>query len=268
MENKNSFDDLILDKNNKSEKIKKILLRVIALVILFLIVMIVMKLINSDESTVNQTQNTQSIFPSEPSSEQNPNTFDQIPISSSTIEDDQFQALRDRMQGLEQNESASNEANQSFAMPPLEEPRMEISTTLPQEPAQTTAKPSAEETKSTPPSKTQSNTTATTKPKTESKPVATDPKNLFDDVKTTTSDDKLGAGTYIQIFSVSKFDPKSKELALIKQNGYEYKLYKTKINNNDVTRVLIGPFSKDELSAELSKIREKIKKDAFTFQIK
>ncbi|KGI56725.1 SPOR domain-containing protein [Campylobacter sp. MIT 97-5078] len=267
MENKNSFDDLILDKNNKSEKIKKILLRVIALVILFLIVMIVMKLINNDEST-NQAQNSQSIFPSEPSSEQNPNTFDQIPISSSTIEDDQFQALRDRMQGLEQNESADNEANQSFAMPPLEEPRAEIPTTLPQEPTQTTAKPSAEEKKPTPPSKTQSNTTATTKPKTEPKPVATDPKDLFDDVKTTTNDDKLGAGTYIQIFSVSKFDPKSKELALIKQNGYEYKLYKTKVNNNDVTRVLIGPFSKDELSAELSKIREKIKKDAFTFQVK
>ena len=42
-ENKNSFDDIILDKTNKSEKIKKILLRVIALVILFLVVMIVMK---------------------------------------------------------------------------------------------------------------------------------------------------------------------------------------------------------------------------------
>lgn len=32
---KNNFDDIILDKTNKSEKIKKILLRVIALAILF-----------------------------------------------------------------------------------------------------------------------------------------------------------------------------------------------------------------------------------------
>ena len=60
-ENKNSFDDIILDKTNKSEKIKKILLRVIALVILFLVVMIVMKLINSGD-----TPSKQNIFPAEP----------------------------------------------------------------------------------------------------------------------------------------------------------------------------------------------------------
>lgn len=274
MQDKNNFDDLILGKSNKSEKIKKILLRVIALVILFLVVMIVMKLINSGEERPSQT-----LFPPEPGSDTG---FQDIPVMDNATELDDFARLRQIMQGGDDSVSLEDNQTSSFVAPLPQEP---VATPKPQADPKSESKPAVatpQVATPKPESKpvvapqvaTPKPPVATPKPepKPESKPVAsqkpapTNPEKLFEGANL--SDQKLSAGSYIQIFSVSNFDPKSRELALIEQNGYKYKLYKTKLNDKDITRVLVGPFTKDELQNELKKVQEKIKKEAFVFQIK
>ena len=78
----------------------------------------------------------------------------------------------------------------------------------------------------------------------------------------------LAMGMYVQIFSVSNLDQKSKELANVKAKGYDYKLFKTTVNGKEITKVLIGPFEKDKIANELAKIRQEIAKDAFSFTLK
>ena len=62
-------------------------------------------------------------------------------------------------------------------------------------------------------------------------------------------------------------DQKSKELAAVKQKGYDYKLYKTSVNGKEITKVLIGPFEKENIANELAKIRKEVAKDAFSFTL-
>lgn len=253
MDERNNFDDIILDKSNKSERVKKLLLRIIALAILFLVVLIVMKLLSDSEPQ----QNALAPLPSEPAGTEN--EFENIPITSqNATEFDEFELFKLRMQGLDENDSAEN--NQSFVMPL---PSSEYNNTIAPVPSEPTTKPKPAE-----PAK-PATTKPADKPKAETKKPTTAPQKPAQKPATpSTNADKLSAGTYIQIFSVSNFDPKSKELALIEQNGYAYKLYKTKVDGKDITRVLVGPFSKDEVGAELKKVQDKIRKDAFTYQIK
>ncbi|MBS4235416.1 SPOR domain-containing protein [Campylobacter vulpis] len=270
MENnkKNEFDDIILEKSNKNEKIKKILLRAIALIILFLVVMIVMKLINSDESTEQLTP------PSEPitqvSTESN-NGFENMPITENSPED-QFDLLRKQLQGEESNESSQIQAEPSVnsetqTPPPAIQEPAEVEEQTPvakQEPSpikQNTPKPKQEA-----PKKTEAPKVNTPK---ESPKKEADPKDLFKNVEAIpTHSSGLAMGMYVQIFSVSNLDQKSKELANVKAKGYDYKLFKTTINGKEITKVLIGPFEKDKIANELAKIRQEIAKDAFSFTLK
>lgn len=252
MEENKQYDDIILEKDNKSEKLKKILLRVIALVILFLIVMIVMKLINSDDNTTANAD--QGIFPSEPES-----NFENMQVTNNESSNDEFAALRAQLQGIETN---TNTAIQNPAVNQVLPPEPAVSIPTVESESVPEAKPTlSQEPKPATPSK-------PAPKKEEPKAQAQNkPQDLFANVKTQTSGD-LPQGAYIQIFSVSKFDPKSRELTPIAANGYEYKLYKSIVNNKEVIRVLVGPFAKDKLSEELTNIREKIRKEAFVFQIK
>lgn len=260
--NKNNFDDIILDKTNKSEKIKKILLRIIALAILFLIVMIVMKLINSSDTSSQNTSD--SIFPSEPQTPMD-KPFNEIPITDSNTSDiDEFEALRQRLQGLDENISIDNNFTMPNTLTDSNETKTQAESILPPEPpkkgAEVKTKDDIPKSDKTPTAtKNQESSKKQETKKTE------DTKELFSNIKTTS---KLEAGMYIQVFSVATFDPKSKELALLGKNGYKHKLYKTTVNGKEITRVLVGPFSKDNINDELKNIREKVEKEAFVFQVK
>lgn len=270
MENKkNDFDDIILEKSNKSEKIKKILLRIIALVILFLVVMIVMKLLNGSEETVNDT-----ILPSEPVASENlqENGFENMPITQNSPED-QFELLRKQIQGEENNTQAlENNANEAqFTMPPVED-------NVSNEPIKSSVKESepnvfkeqvAEKPVEKVNVKKESKKEEPKKEPVKAKNTNTDAKELFKSVDTKTLHPSgLETGVYVQIFSVSNLDQKSKELAAVKQKGYTYKLYKTVVNGKEITKVLIGPFDKNTIANELAKIRKDIGKDAFSFTLK
>ncbi|MBX2757451.1 SPOR domain-containing protein [Campylobacter jejuni] len=278
MENqKNEFDDIILEKSNKSEKVKKILLRVIALVILFLAIMIVMKLINGsgDENTQNQ-----SVLPSEPIATQDNNndtSFESMPITDNTSAEDQFEALRKQFQD-EQNttqntttSSLNNNDSTNFAMSDQEVPAELTATTsenttpqasAPKQEVKQTAKPKEEAKKQI----------AVKKEKESAKQTPKKEQNANDLFKNVDAKpvhpSGLASGIYVQIFSVSNLDQKSKELASVKQKGYDYKLYKTTVGGKEITKVLIGPFEKADIAAELAKIRKDIAKDAFSFTLK
>ncbi|EPY3961395.1 SPOR domain-containing protein [Campylobacter upsaliensis] len=252
MENnkKNEFDDIILEKSNKNEKIKKILLRAIALIILFLVVMIVMKLINSDESTEQLTP------PSEPITQaptESNNGFENMPITENSPED-QFDLLRKQLQGEESNESSQAQIEPSVNNETQTPPPVAKQESNPVK--QNIAKPKQE-------------APVKENPKKETPKKEANPKDLFKNVEAVpTHSSGLAMGMYVQIFSVSNLDQKSKELANVKAKGYDYKLFKTTVNGKEITKVLIGPFEKDKIANELAKIRQEIAKDAFSFTLK
>lgn len=278
MENqKNEFDDIILEKSNKSEKVKKILLRVIALVILFLAIMIVMKLINGsgDENTQNQ-----SVLPSEPIATQDNNndtSFESMPITDNTSAEDQFEALRKQFQD-EQNttqntttSSSNNNDSTNFAMPDKEVPAEPTATTSENTTPQASA-PKQEVKQTVKPKEEAKKQTAVKKEKESAKQTPKKEQNANDLFKNVDAKpvhpSGLASGIYVQIFSVSNLDQKSKELASVKQKGYDYKLYKTTVGGKEITKVLIGPFEKANIAVELAKIRKDIAKDAFSFTLK
>ncbi|HED4849472.1 TPA: SPOR domain-containing protein [Campylobacter jejuni] len=278
MENqKNEFDDIILEKSNKSEKVKKILLRVIALVILFLAIMIVMKLINGsgDENTQNQ-----SVLPSEPIATQDNNndtSFESMPITDNTSAEDQFEALRKQFQD-EQNTTQNTTASSSnsndstnFAMPDQEVPAEPTAATSENTAPQASA-PKQEVKQTVKPKEEAKKQIAVKKEKESAKQTPKKEQNANDLFKNVDAKpvhpSGLASGIYVQIFSVSNLDQKSKELASVKQKGYDYKLYKTTVGGKEITKVLIGPFEKADIAAELAKIRKDIAKDAFSFTLK
>lgn len=249
MDERNNFDDIILDKSNKSERVKKLLLRIIALAILFLVVLIVMKLLSDSDPQ----QNALAPLPSEPTGTDT--DFENIPITSqNATEFDEFEIFKMRMQGLD--ESNASEGNQSFVMPL---PSSEYNTTEPSEPAAKPATPAKPASKPATPAQKPAE-----KPKTTQKPATSTQKPAAKPATPAQSESGLQSGSYVQVFSVKNFDTKSRELALVTKNGYKYSTRK----KGEVTQILIGPFSKDELAAELPKIRETISKDAFAVSVK
>ncbi len=269
---KNDFDDIILEKSNKNEKIKKILLRVIALVILFLVVMIVMKLINGgDDATQSE------ILPPEPlQTQSSDNGFENVPITQNDSAEDQFEALRRQLEG-ESNTPTIPESNATdsanFATPSEELPQVNAAE---QEIKPTQSKPEPSEAKKAQNTEPKTQSKALQEPKAQPKqtakpkePEKADTKELFKNVEAKpVTKDGLTPGLYVQIFSVNNLDQKSKELAAVKKKGYEYKLYKTSINGKEITKVLIGPYDKNNIASELEKIRKEVTKDAFSFTLK
>lgn len=259
--NKNEFDDIILQKSNKSEKLKKILLRSIILIIVFLVVMIVMKLINdSGEEKALQ-------MPSEPQEQAAyENNFNSLPITDSTKEEDEFEALARKLKEEsslndtnttieEKQEAPSNSVLDQITVEPKEEPaKVEEK----QEEIKSIEKPTQK-----PSEKPKNNIVEQQKV-----PEQSNTNKLFESIKTPNVQTQLPSGAYIQVFSLNSLDPKSKELNILKENGYDYKIYKTTVNGKELTKVLVGPYKESELKAELEKVRSKIAKGAFTFRVK
>lgn len=264
--NKNEFDDIILQKSNKSEKLKKILLRSIILIIVFLVVMIAMKLIN-DPGEEKLLQ-----MPSEPQEQASyENNFNSLPITDNTKEEDEFEALARKLKEESSLADANNTIEEKQEIPSNSVLDQITSTEPKEEPAkveekQEEIKPvekSIEKPIQKPSEK--SKTNVVEKPKA---PEQSNANELFESIKTPQTQTHLAAGTYIQVFSLSSLDPKSKELSILKENGYDYKIYKTTVNGKELTKVLVGPYKESELKAELEKVRSKIAKGAFTFRVK
>jgi len=84
---------------------------------------------------------------------------------------------------------------------------------------------------------------------------------------------KVVKNYYVQVGALMKnTKPDENFLALIKEKGYNYKLHEvTSIKDGkkiEVVKILIGPFSKDEVGKEFLEIKKKISQNAFIYRMK
>ena len=86
--------------------------------------------------------------------------------------------------------------------------------------------------------------------------------------KAKTASSSAMAGSYVQVASVAKLDPKSSLIKKLNSSGYEYKTYETTVNGKKVIKVLIGPFSGTELNQKLGQIKADIDQKAYIYKIK
>ena len=253
MEEKNKesqeLQDIILenDDENPNGKAKKIITTIISLIILFLIIVIVVRFLNTnDEEEPMLSQNTADalILPDEPVAPM-PESFEQIPIVTEpelTIG-----------QVLEQKDEPIAEL---IAPKEPEKPEPAPKAEL-KEPA---AKP---EPKKPEPKKLEP---AVIKP--EPKQPALEKELTKPEIKANTASSSAMAGSYVQVASVAKFDPKSSLIKKLNSLGYEYKTYETTVNGKKVIKLLVGPFSGAELKQKLDQIKANIDQKAYIYRIK
>ena len=84
---------------------------------------------------------------------------------------------------------------------------------------------------------------------------------------------KIVKNYYIQVGALIKYQkPNKRFLELIKKEGYNYKLHEISYTKDgkkvEVIKILVGPFSKEEVRKELTKVKRKISKNAFVYRIK
>ena len=238
MENRNELSDIVLEKgDSKTLKLKRILILVAFLILVFLVALASMKMMNKEPSK----ETSKLILPPEPSAQEAPVTKDdqlykQVPIIEENPKKESFEEM---IKTLKEKEAQKQE-----------EAKVKESAT------QTTA-----------PIKSETPKVTETKPKEESvkKEVAKTKEAPAPVSQQSTSAD---AGIYIQIGAVATA-PEQKVLNDIKSKGFEYRLYKTVVNGNNVTKILIGPYAKSEdAQIALISVRASINKNAFIYRIK
>ena len=259
MEEKNKesqeLQDIILenDDENPNGKAKKIITTIISLIILFLIIVIVVRFLNTnDEEEPMLSQNTADalILPDEPVAPM-PESFEQIPIVTEpelTI----GQVLEQKDEPIAEL-IAPKEPEKPEPAPKaeLKEPAAKL------EPA-TKPEPKKPEPKKLEP--------AVIKP--EPKQPALEKELTKPEIKANTASSSAMAGSYVQVASVAKLDPKSSLIKKLNSSGYEYKTYETTVNGKKVIKVLIGPFSGAELNQKLGQIKADIDQKAYIYKIK
>ena len=238
MENRNEFSDIVLEKgDSKTLKLKRILILVAFLILVFLVALASMKMMNKEPSK----ETSKLILPPEPSAQEAPVTkddqlFKQVPIIEENPKKESFEemikTLKEKEAQKQEEAKVKESATQTTAPIKNETPKV------------TETKPKEENVKK-----------EVAKPKEAPAPVS----------QQSTSAD---AGIYIQVGAVAT-TPEQKVLNDIKSKGFEYRLYKTVVNGNNVTKILIGPYAKSEDAQNaLVSVRASLNKNAFIYRIK
>ena len=252
MEEKNQesqeLQDILLenDDENPNGKVKKIITTIISLIILFLIIVIVVKFLNTnDEEEPVLSQNTAGalILPDEPVAPMPmPESFEQMPIVT----------------------EPAPTINQVLEL--KDEPRAEL--IVPKEPETTKPEPAPKAEVKKPAAKPEPKKPEPTVIKPEPKKPALEKELTKPEIKAKTASSSAMAGSYVQVASVAKLDPKSSLIKKLNSSGYEYKTYETTVNGKKVIKVLIGPFSGAELNQKLGQIKADIDQNAYIYKIK
>ena len=258
MEEKNQesqeLQDILLenDDENPNGKAKKIITTIISLIILFLIIVIVVRFLNTnDEEEPMLSQNTADalILPDEPVAPM-PESFEQIPIVTEpelTIgqvleqKDEPIAELIAPKEPEKPEPAPKAEVKKPAAKPEPQKP--ETKKPEPKKPEPTVIKP-------------------------EPKKPALEKELTKPEIKAKTASSSAMAGSYVQVASVAKLDPKSSLIKKLNSSGYEYKTYETTVNGKKVIKVLIGPFSGAELNQKLGQIKADIDQKAYIYKIK
>jgi DedD protein len=235
MEERNELSDIVLEKSDgsKNMKLKRILIIAAILVLLFLAVLIIMRALNKP----SQTQEARLVLPPEPQSAPTTQTneerlFQQVPI----IEEEEKESFDDVVKKLKEKElertsqtTVETKTAQSVKEPEVAKEPKAVAKIEPKPKEPTSVKSSS-------PSQPKSN-------------VAT-------------------PGTYIQVLSVSRVNPDPKYLSTLVEKGYKYSLYRTTVNNKNVTKILVGPYKNyTEAKNALANVRRDIASGAFIFKV-
>jgi len=234
MENRSELSDIVLEKgDSKTIKLKRILILVAFLILVFLVALASMKMMNKDGGK----ETSKLILPPEPTTQEVPvakddQLFKQVPIIEENPKKESFEEMIKTLKEKEvqKQEEAKGKENVQPTQPTKTEPVKTVETKGKEEaPKKEVAKPK------------------------EPAPQASA---------------SADAGIYIQVGAVAT-NPEQKVLNDIKSKGFDYKLYKTVVNGNNVTKILIGPYAKGEdAQSALVSIRESLNKNAFIYRIK
>lgn len=281
----NELRDIILEKSEdkKSVKIKKLLMLIAMFFILFLIVLIAMKIINSDDSNNMDMANKDArlVLPPEPEISKdnkaaNDELFQQVPIIPESKGQDSFE---DMVKSLKDKET-QRQTEQPVAT--NDEPAPNVQDLIKQQNAQIQPQqPAVEpkhESKVTPKEQPK---VVPTKPKEQTRPAPKDEqkqiaKEQVKDTKpkehaksaTKPASQIAGSGGYIQIAAVRNFSEDTADIRKLKAHGYSYKLHKVVVNGVEMTKIIVGPYSKDSIKSELAKIKSNVASGAFVINIK
>ena len=295
------------NEDKKSKNVKRILILVAVFVIIFLAVLIVMKFLNSSETNdqIAQTDsrlvlppepdNTRSIPqqvsvpatppnepapqvaqtnvppvapppPSEPQAQQPNTTFEQVPIVPENKGQDSFE---DMVKALKEKEDKRQQDTGAAATAPTEPSTIQGALKQNDVPSAQTGEPKAEP-------KQHVNVVKQKEPKQE-KPAKQPKKDMAKEKQAKQKPAKQApaasggdahSGSYVQVFAVKHFNEKAPELGKLKAAGYAYKLYRTNVNGNEIIKVLVGPYSGEQLKSELAKIKQSAAPNAFIVNIK
>lgn len=238
MENsRNELSDIVLEKgDHKTVKVKRILILAAFLILVFLVSLASMKMMNKD----NGKDTSKLILPPEPTQEtqlpKDDQLFKQVPIIEENPKKESFEDMIKTLKEKEvakQEEAKVKDGGASKAdTTKVVDTKAKETPTAPVTPKKEVAKPTT--------------------------PVATTP------IQTGSA----GAGIYVQVGAVATA-PEQRVLNDIKSKGFEYKIYPTVVNGNNVNKILIGPYvnSADAENA-LANIRSSINKNAFIYRIK
>lgn len=231
---RNELSDIVLEKgDHKTAKVKRILILVAFLILVFLVSLASMKMMNKD----NGKDTSKLILPPEPTQEtqlpKDDQLFKQVPIIEENPKKESFE---DMIKTLKEKEVAKQE-----------EAKVKDSGAI----------------------KTDTTKAVETKPKEVTSP-ATPKKEVTKPKETTahTTSGSAGAGVYVQVGAVTTA-PEQRVLKDIKSKGFEYKIYPTVVNGNNVNKILIGPYANSaDAESALANIRSSINKNAFIYRIK
>ena len=73
---------------------------------------------------------------------------------------------------------------------------------------------------------------------------------------------------YIQVAAVTRGEVSKNFLKLITKSGFSYKIIDVEIKGKHIKRVLVGPFSKEEVKKALVEVKSKISSSAFIKKLK
>ncbi|MDD3323735.1 MAG: SPOR domain-containing protein [Sulfurospirillaceae bacterium] len=241
MEERNELSDIVLERQDgKSQKARRMLVIAALLIVVFLVALLAMKMVNKPV----EKDNSKLILPPEPVTKEvavakEEQLFKQVPIVEENPKKDSFE---DMIKTLKEKEMQKQESEKS----PTEDIKKEV--VEPKKVVETKA--TAEE--------------PVTQP---AKKVVEEPKKETPKPKTSTA---IKSGSiYVQVGATSKSTPDVKFLDSLKKNGFDVKLQPVEINNQKLTKILVGPYSTEaEANTALAKARASINKNAFIYRIK
>ena len=252
MEERNELSDIVLEKEDESKnlKLKRILIIVAVLVLLFLAVLIIMRALNKPD----KSHEARLVLPPEPQSAPTTQTdkerlFQQVPI----IEEEEKESFEDMVRKLKEKEMLRSSDRQAQvqnlpaqvkepAPTPVKEPETVLKPQVKIQ-AKPEPKPQAQERTPTP------KPTPPAQPAQSSQNIAT-------------------PGIYIQVASVSRKNPDVAYLATLTKKGYDYKLYRTTVNNKDTTKILVGPYENNTAAQNaLANVKRDLASGAFIFRV-